>query len=93
MDTPEAPRRRCVVTTQMPASSMMDRSGTRGRQMWANLPEDHEDPMRDRMRQRILQVMRQVRVKFPTMGISSLQGLQLREQTRREIESLLTEQE
>lgn len=89
MDTPTLPlpRQRSVIETTLPSSSTMKRTGTKGREILENLPTE----TKARIKREVKKVIQRVRRKYPSMGMSSYQAWALREECRREVESLLCE--
>jgi len=65
----------------------MGRSGTRGRKILEELPPETQK----RVKQEVKKVIARVRQRHPLMGMSSMSAWALREECRREVESLLTE--
>lgn len=78
---------RSVIETSLPSSSSMTRTGTRGRKILEQLPIEQQE----RVRREVKKVISRVRQKHPLVGMSSLQSYQLREECRREVESLITQ--
>lgn len=78
---------RSVIETLLPSSSSMTRTGTSGRKILEELPLEEQRLVR----REVKKVISRVRRKHPLIGMSSLQSYELREECRREVESLITQ--
>jgi hypothetical protein len=65
----------------------MDRRGTRGREILASLPIETQTEIRTE----VTKLIAKVRQRHALEGMSSYQAFALREECRREVESLITE--
>ena len=83
----EPNKTRTVMETTLPSSSSMDRKGTRGRQLLEQMPIETQKTIRTEVKN----IISKVRRKHPLQGMSSYQAFALREECRREVESLITQ--
>ena len=83
----EPNKTRRVMETSMPTNSTMDRRGTRGRQLLAQMPTETQKTIRKEVKN----IIAKVRRKHPLQGMSSYQAFALREECRREVEALITQ--
>jgi len=83
----EPNKTRTVMETTLPSSSSMDRRGTRGRQLLEQMPIETQKTIRKEVKN----IIAKVRRKHPLQGMSSYQAFALREECRREVESLITQ--